>query len=393
MMERMTFSISLVVLGIYILVGVFAPLIATKYPYKLEVNDKTYYPAFEHFLSFYHLKKGTVLNQPDVLNALEKTRQGGLVAFEPSFIDLGNTRSKPPGTPSQETHQIHLLGTDDLGRDLLSNLIHGTLSSMSIAFSSVSLALIIAIFIALPCSYIGDKTLKFTRINLTFFITLMIIVSVTVLIVRPFYSWYDIGPVPRIILVLFCGVLLAKVLGTTTLQTQKTVVSFPLDSIMMRVIEFMKSLPKLLILFVIIAASTKMSPPKLSAIIALLIWPTFYRYIRASILEQKHSTLFESLQNLGYTDTRILIVHFLPKTLRTVMIPFVFSLISVVLFEATLSFLGIGLSSSYVSWGKVLSEARNNISAWWLAVFPGLVIFVLVLVLNRIGDFLIKNWS
>lgn len=391
MKKRITFNIALVLVGIYMMVGLLAPLMATKYPYKLKVNDTTYYPAFEHFLSFYHIKNATNLNRPDVLEALNESKKGGLIGFEPNYIDIGNTRSKPPGTRSQENQQIHYLGTDDSGRDLLSNLIHGAFTSLTIAFSSVFLSLLLALLLALPSSYMGDKTLNFTKINMAIFCLLMVLIAIMFFMVRPFSPIWDMSLGLRVLLFITYGVVLTKVFSTK--RTSVKMISLPLDSIMMRIIEFMKSIPKLLILLVIIATSSSMSPGKLSLIIALLIWPTFYRYIRASILEQKHSTLYESLQNLGYSDLRILVHHFLPKSLRTIMIPFVFSLISVILFEATLSFLGIGLGSSHISWGKVLSEARNNMSAWWLAVFPGMVIFTLVISLNRIGDYLLEKWS
>ena len=76
----------------------------------------------------------------------------------------------------------------------------------------------------------------------------------------------------------------------------------------------------------------------------------------------------------------------IPNALTPVLITLAFGIASAVLLEAFISFLGIGLPDKLVTWGSMLNEARGRPSAWWLAIFPGMAIFVTVLIFNLIGE-------
>ena len=88
---------------------------------------------------------------------------------------------------------------------------------------------------------------------------------------------------------------------------------------------------------------------------------------------------------MGFSHRRTLLRHALPNALGPVLITIAFGIASAILAEATLSFLGIGVGTD-VTWGSLLKNAREQRTAWWLAVFPGLAIFGLVLIFNLIGE-------
>ena len=78
--------------------------------------------------------------------------------------------------------------------------------------------------------------------------------------------------------------------------------------------------------------------------------------------------------------------HILPNALAPVLVSMAFGVATAILAESALSFLGIGVPAHLVTWGSILAEARANTFAWWLAIFPGLAIFLTVTVYNLLGD-------
>ena len=93
-----------------------------------------------------------------------------------------------------------------------------------------------------------------------------------------------------------------------------------------------------------------------------------------------------SAQALGYSEWRIILRHAVPNALTPVLITVAFGIASAILLEAFLSFLGIGVPPEQVTWGSMLNSARTYFSAWWLAIFPGLAIFVTVTIFNLLGE-------
>ena len=83
----------------------------------------------------------------------------------------------------------------------------------------------------------------------------------------------------------------------------------------------------------------------------------------------------------------------IPNAIGPVMITVAFGIGSAVLLESGLSFLGIGLSIDQLSWGRLLSEARGNFAAWWLAILPGLAILIAVTIFNRLGEVLTDQFE
>lgn len=121
-------------------------------------------------------------------------------------------------------------------------------------------------------------------------------------------------------------------------------------------------------------------------IIGLTGWTGIASYIRAELLKVRSLEYIEAAQSLGFSEWRIMLRHAIPNSLTAVLITVAFGVASAILTESSLSFLGIGVQADVITWGKLLNEARSEVSAWWFAVFPGLCIFVTVTVFNLLGE-------
>jgi peptide/nickel transport system permease protein len=154
----------------------------------------------------------------------------------------------------------------------------------------------------------------------------------------------------------------------------------------MRLIEIVNSIPGLLLILSIVAIIEEQSVFYIMAIIGLIGWTGIARFIRAELLRVRNLEYIEAAQALGYSEWRIIARHAIPNALTPVLITIAFGVASAILMEAFLSFLGIGVAAEEVTWGSLLNLARSKFSAWWLAIFPGLAIFVTVTVFNLLGE-------
>lgn len=121
--------------------------------------------------------------------------------------------------------------------------------------------------------------------------------------------------------------------------------------------------------------------------LALVSWPTVARLVRGETLALKEQLYVEGARASGAPDAYIVLRHVLPNCLGPIIVVTTLGLGSVVLSEATLSFLGLGIQPPMPSWGSMLAESRNRVmDAPWLMIFPGLAIFITVLAFNLLGD-------
>ncbi len=160
----------------------------------------------------------------------------------------------------------------------------------------------------------------------------------------------------------------------------------PADLLIMRLIEIMNSIPALLLLLSVVALFQKPSIFNIMGIIGLIGWTSIARFIRAELLRIRNLEYIQASRALGFREAYIILRHALPNALGPVLIAVAFGIANAVLIEAFLSFLGIGLPADMVTWGTMLNEARNAFEAWWIALFPGLAIFITVTLFNLIGE-------
>ena len=212
----------------------------------------------------------------------------------------------------------HPLGTDTLGRDVLSRLLYGARLSLAVGFAAVLVSGLIGVAVGVLGGYYG--------------------------------GWLDdvlmrAGDVQLAFPVLLLGVALLSVLG-----------------------------------------------PGLGNLILVLVvsgWITYARIVRGETLSLKQRDFVEAARALGALDRHLIWRHVLPNVWAPIAVVATFSVARTIIAEASLSFLGLGVPAPAPSWGAMLDEGRNYITTgWWLALFPGAAILIVVLVINLLGDWL-----
>jgi peptide/nickel transport system permease protein len=231
-----------------------------------------------------------------------------LAPFDPTATDFAAIR-KPPSA-------VHLLGTDEVGRDVLSRLIWGARASLLAGVIPVTLAVSLSIPLGLVAGYAG--------------------------------GW--------------------------------------IDSWMMRLNDAMLAIP---FLIVAIALAAFLGPSLRNAMIAIGIasLPTFLRLARGTVLALKAEDYVEAARALGCSRPRIAGRHILPNMLPPLIVQSSIAVAAAIIAEASLAFLGLGQQPPAPSWGSMLNAAQRYLSqAPWMALYPGLTIFAIVMALNVLGD-------
>jgi peptide/nickel transport system permease protein len=321
-----------------------------------------------------------------------------LIPYSPLTKDWDNSNYVSP-LAKQDVEGFshrHLLGTDQLGRDLLAGLIHGTRIAMMVGIVSVSIATIIGIFLGAIAGYFGDEKLKLKRIELWFALVGLVVAWFYAFNVRSyvlsdalsdsfstfvFQFIFSIVIFTAIVLAFFW---LAKLLVRIPFLGKE--ITIPMDIIISRFIEVLNSIPTLLLILSICAIMKRPSILMIMVIIGFTSWTGIAKYIRAEMLKIRSLEYIEAAQSLGYNEMRIMFRHAIPNGLTSVLISVAFGVAGAILAESTLSFLGIGVQSDVVTWGKLLNAAREDVKAWWFAVFPGLAIFITITAFNLLGD-------
>lgn len=158
------------------------------------------------------------------------------------------------------------------------------------------------------------------------------------------------------------------------------------DSFIMRIADIQLSFPPIFLCIALMA----FIPPNLVTLILVLgvvTWVQFGRVSRGSTLSVKEKEYVEAARSLGTPNRKIIFRHILPNILSPIVVIATVSMSWMILAEAGLSFLGLGVQPPTPAWGSMLSEGRTYFNiAWWYATFPGLAIFITVLGLNCLGD-------
>ncbi|MEC0232906.1 ABC transporter permease [Paenibacillus kribbensis] len=160
-----------------------------------------------------------------------------------------------------------------------------------------------------------------------------------------------------------------------------------IDSILMRIIEVLYSIPYLLIIILLLVI---MKPGLLTMIIALSItgWVGMARVVRGQILQLKQQEYVLAARSLGTSHSRIIFRHLLPNAAAIIIVNLTFTIPSAIFAESFLSFLGLGIQSPSASWGTMANDSLGVILSgqWWRLFFPGLMISLTMLAFNTLGD-------
>ena len=159
------------------------------------------------------------------------------------------------------------------------------------------------------------------------------------------------------------------------------------DAVMMRVIDALLSIPRILVLLAIFALWGRVSLGALVLILGLTGWFATSRVVRAQVLQLKTEEMIVAARALGARNRRILWRHILPGVTSTIVVAATLGIGNVIILEAGLSFLGVGVQPPTASWGNVISDGASNVAGmWWMSLFPGLAIVLTVMAFNVIGD-------
>lgn len=224
-------------------------------------------------------------------------------------------RLRPPGWGGEEAGR-RWLGTDNLGRDILSRIIYGSRISLLVGASTVILAGLLGCLLGALAGYFGNLT----------------------------------------------------------------------DEVISKVAEIFLAFPFLLLAIALMAF---LGQGLMNLILALMMsrWVQYCRVVRGEVLSLKERDFVVAARALGGRDFYILLRHVVPNTLASVTVIATFAMAIVIIAEASLSFLGLGVPPSIPTWGSMLSEGRVYMyRAPWLTIFPGLAIFITVFGINLLGD-------
>lgn len=160
------------------------------------------------------------------------------------------------------------------------------------------------------------------------------------------------------------------------------------DRLIMRVADIQLAFPFILLAMAIIAVAGP-GLGKLIAVLALSGWVTYARVVRSEVLSVREREFIQAARAIGLRNWRIMLKHVLPNVAAPIIVVATLELARVVILEAALSFLGLGVQPPTPSWGRMLADGRDFLAtAWWISTFPGLAIMALVLGVNLVGDWL-----
>ncbi len=382
------------VVVVLLFIAIFADLLANDKPIVMQYKGSWYAPVFKEYIVDFGIGKWPV----DFINIKWKDLETDVaiwppVAYNPTTQDKSVSAYATPMT--QGDNGRHFLGTDKLGRDVAAGMIHGTRIAISVGVVAMSIAFVIGVFLGTLAGFFGDDKLKVARIRLLLNICFLPFAYFYGFMVR-FSVWKDaiatstFSFLVQLVwsLCLFAIVLLIPNLLAIPLKRIKHFgkkLTIPLDILLTRFIEIVVSIPVLVLILVIVAVA-KPSIYNVMIIIGLVSWTNIARFIRAELLKIRQLDYMEATEALGYSNWQKMLRHAIPNALAPVFISVAFGIAAAILVEAFLSFLGIGVPVDAITWGKLLNLSRSNYDAWWLAVFPGMAIFITVTAFNLIGE-------
>ena len=379
------------VLLIWVFAAVFADQLANELPLTCKIDGERHFPAIAESIAKIRGDASVRLKyrgKADRMESIVRTP----IPYSPQTIDRNNTGFVSPFENQDITdwRHRHWLGTDRLGRDIMAGMVHGARVAFVVGMLAVFFAFIIGVPLGAAAGYYGDRGIFLSGLALllmTFlFLMWMYLFYLQMMgaAVSGFIVWLPF------LLAVFLPFLLKKSQLGALVNKLPGFLSrsfpIPLDLILLRLIEIFRSLPNLFILLALLAVFGQTGMTTIALILALLMWPTFARYTRAEFLSLREKEFVSAARLFRKNDFRIIFTDILPNAKAPLIVISAFGISAAILAESTLSFLGLGLGIDQVSWGSMLSEARRYFPAWWMAVFPGLAIFIIIYALNSLGD-------
>lgn len=160
-----------------------------------------------------------------------------------------------------------------------------------------------------------------------------------------------------------------------------------LDAILMRGVDAVLSVPRVLLLIALVASTGPLSVGGIILLLGLTGWPLTSRLVRGEVRALRQREFVLAARATGVPEWRILVFHVLPGVVPQLLVAATLAFATVIPLEAGLSFLGLGVPPPAPSWGSIINDgAGRPIDTWWLVVFPGLAIVCVVLAVNTVGE-------
>lgn len=246
--------------------------------------------------------------------------------FDLSTLELSNARL-PPAWSAEGTSNF-LLGTDDQGRDILSAVMYGARISLAVGLASVLISVVVGVGLGLMAGFLG--------------------------------GWFD--------------------------------------EVLMRLCDVMLSFPAILVALLIAGVGRALFPNANESLalgvliisISLTGWVQYARTVRGSTLVERNKEYVQAARVTGVTPLRIMRKHVLPNVMGPVMVLATIQVATAIITEATLSFLGVGAPPTSPSLGTLIRVGNDYLFSgeWWITVFPGLMLVLIALSVNLLGDWL-----
>lgn len=307
------------------------------------------------------------------------------VPYLPTDIDL-NQSGVPPFSLAENNpwYFCHWLGTDEIGRDVLSHLIYGCRSSMIIATGAMIVALIVGLFLGSLGGYWHGRQLQLSWLGA------MIALVLLVIFINGFTALgHRISAFGTWLLILTWGALLVLII--TRLQNRFKFkrnlfpkITLSPDAWVVRLINFFTAMPAYFALLAFLAIWPEPTTTGIAAVLGLLMWPDLTRLTRGAIIQLRNTGLSEAAESLGYSPFRVMFRHLLPNAVQPALVALSFGIGGAIMAESFLSFVGIA-PAEMVSWGTLLAKTRSYPEMWWLSVFPGLAILAAILTFYRLA--------
>lgn len=160
------------------------------------------------------------------------------------------------------------------------------------------------------------------------------------------------------------------------------------DLFIARLADIQQAIP-FLILAIAVVAVLGSNLPNLILVLGVTTWVFYFRVVRAEVMATRQEVYVEAARVVGCKDSRIILRHILPNVAGSIIVIATLLVASTIIFEASLSFLGLGVQPPTPTWGGMVSDGRDYLAdAWWVSLFPGLAILLTVLGINMCGDWL-----
>ena len=368
-------------------IALFAGFLANEKPLILKRNGKTTYPFLnnEKGLTYYELQEGSYdfVIWPLIPYSPGKSDRRNEFA-NADYVGPFDYQIKSAGgvEVALDWRFSHWLGTGKKGEDILAGLIHGTRYSLAVGGFSALLAGLLGILIGGLAGYYRNDGLQLSKLELGAWIATLISFLYHCIYLGTYGGWMMF-----MVIIVFTYVIHKKHSGAK-------VIRIPLDALVLRTIEIFGSIPRLLILFAVLGVIlTQSSISGLVIIMGFTSWLMIARITRAEFIKLGQEEFIQAAKALGLDGWRMIFNHLLRNSLPVITVAVSFTVSGAILLESSLSFLGIGVPEDIVTWGSIISSSREQFSAWWLFVFPGLMLVLTVFSINTIADTLRMSYK